>query len=202
MNSWYKRGFGAIGRSVSDGSSGTQPFRCSVYPGDEREIIFVDSDPFCYFEHQVQVNGRPLWLACLKQIGKECLLCEHRNEARHVALFTVITLGMSECGPLAVPRNYRNVLAANSFLASILAEELKSKGGTLIGCRYSMRHAYDYVDQPREIFKFRRRVDLREYNSPRPFDYERIFAPLSESQMANVVRRANDEGSGPAYRVG
>ena len=187
MKPWFSESFEEqVDYAVIPAWIGDQPGRISIAPGVERELIFVDDRGFTFLEHEVTVDGIRSHYACLRTTGQECPLCARKNCPYQVSLFTVIQTRVVENESLVRIRNDLRVLAAQPYVASIIRSEKKGKG-KLIGFRYTVKRASDHYDRPGEVFRSIGRVDLLRYGNPMPFDYRRIFAPLTAQELRELT---------------
>jgi len=64
--------------------------RFFIKDGETKKIQFLENEPFCIYQHTLQVDGKWQSFTCLQGSGEECPLCEKGTPARFVGLFTVI----------------------------------------------------------------------------------------------------------------
>jgi hypothetical protein len=61
--------------SLYDGPKKTRRFW--MPPGSEKVLIFLDDEPFVFWEHNLKLNGSwRNWFTCLAPMGMECPLCK------------------------------------------------------------------------------------------------------------------------------
>lgn len=76
-DSWYNTGFEGIGAEQARIEANQGPQRFFVPKGQEKELVFVDDDPFCLYEHSPKINGTYRnWMTCLQGVHEDAVCCK------------------------------------------------------------------------------------------------------------------------------
>jgi hypothetical protein len=75
--SWYETGFTGAEREAEKRELGGGPRRFWLRSGESREGVFIDDNPFCFWEHQYRVadSKEPENTTCIIKIHNECPAC-------------------------------------------------------------------------------------------------------------------------------
>jgi hypothetical protein len=75
--SWYNQGYNGMKQEEDRQATANGPDRLWIPAESSKEIIFVDDEPFCVYEHNPKIDGDfKNWLTCLKGIEDEIACCE------------------------------------------------------------------------------------------------------------------------------
>jgi hypothetical protein len=75
--SWYNSGFNGMQREQERLDSQHGPRRFYIPAGQEKEVVFVDDDPFCIYEHNPKIDGNfRNWLTCLSGTPQDPVCCK------------------------------------------------------------------------------------------------------------------------------
>lgn len=94
-----QRGFEAVDRIATEiatraaAMANGRWFRFFITVGDERKIVFLDTNPPVIKEHNLKLNGKyGNHFTCLAQVGQECPLCKAGDRPSDVGFFTILDL--------------------------------------------------------------------------------------------------------------
>jgi hypothetical protein len=97
MGTWYNTGYDGIGKEEQRIESLHGPNRIWIPVGQSKEVVFVDQEPACIYEHNAKINGHwRNWHTCLQGMHEECPSCEQLGEkARYyIGYVTVVDLSL------------------------------------------------------------------------------------------------------------
>lgn len=175
--------------SVEEASKRRSPRRTYLKVGYEQEYIFVDDRGFSYWEHHIIDSiGKPHWYTCSKLVTGKCPLCEINAPLKQVTQFTVLEVGgwVHESGTRF--KNSLLLFVASRDVAAALAKIKYKNQGTLVGLRVKALKRNLGVSTSRD-FEIIERVDLSDFNDPKPFDYEELFRPLTTEELTQIASR-------------
>ena len=188
-SSWFSESLADLGNSaVEETSKRRSPRRTYLKVGYEQEHIFVDDRGFRYWEHHlIDSNGKANWYTCTKFTGK-CPLCEVNAPLKEVTQFTVLEVGgwVHESGTRL--KNALLLFVASRDVAAALAKIKYKNQGSLVGLRMRALKRNFGVSTARD-FTIVERVDLADFNDPKPFDYEELFQPLNVEELAVIASK-------------
>ena len=94
-NSWYSTGYEAVKQELERQEIGDGPDRFWMKPGEKKELVFIDSDPFVIKEHSPKLNGS--WnnpITCMNGVHDDLVCCQELNslgyEPYMIGLYTVV----------------------------------------------------------------------------------------------------------------
>lgn len=226
MTNWYDTGYEHAEKIQAEMDArkrdGFGPRRFWVpADGTKKEIIFIGgvldgdgeitSNPFCVYEHNLQINGR--WgnhLTCMKKRGQECAACDIGDKPAYTAFFTVI-----ECTEYTDKKGVTHVnetrllpaKAATRNLLKTLSDNLPGK--SLVGYKFQVSRSTNKSASVGDIWvplgpvpedQVLAMVDTNGNNcSFDPIDYVKWLAPKTyEEQKAFVgTASSNTESFAP-----
>lgn len=91
--SWYEQGYSAMSREQNRLDSMNGPNRFWMPQGQNKELVFVDDEPFAIYEHNPKMNGSfKNWITCLKESNADASCCQvlGDNTRYFVGYYTVV----------------------------------------------------------------------------------------------------------------
>jgi hypothetical protein len=209
--SWYNENYENYdaNKKKQEEESLKEPSRFWMRAGDEgREIIFIDSTAFSFWEHVVYKDGsfkdRKYYTCCRDLDPKGCPLCDAGNKRYLITMFTIIdtTEWMDREG--RVFKNLRRLLALKTEAAGVMRQIKKSRGGNLVGYKCLFMRSGDKSAGTGNHVNFIGEVDLNDeefvYTNkdgkkfvPSAYDYKKIFAPKSRDELFRALRASSGE---------
>jgi hypothetical protein len=179
----------------------------------EREIIFLDENPFCFWEHQPMVNGQKWgnFFPCNQGVwpgDPTCVMCQNRGIDRYyIGLYTII-----DCTEFTIEgkvfSNLRRILAAKLESIKLLRQKAITYKG-LVGKRFlasrtSERSArignvFDYMGDEqleRDPQSGLMRLADRKFwwtnregvqLAPEPYNYQEVYAAETNANLASLI---------------
>ena len=216
---WYKTGFGNVPPPMPRKEKTT--WRFWIPYGEERDIIFLDEDPFIVAEHSCKLEGR--WghvYTCLTGVDpKGCPLCDELKSNDKalisrsyppVSCFTIL-----DSKPwVDRDKNTHNwstrLLAAKQVPSSLLAK-LQNQYGTLLGAVWTVSRLGDKSASTGDSIMFKEwLVDPEQFDTheqywaalkdklgleetPQQVDYVKELKPKSRKELEAIVFGARNE---------
>jgi hypothetical protein len=79
--SWFDQGYGGIGREEERIANMSGPFRVWIPAGKSVELVLVDDEPMCIYEHQWKMNGHwRNWATCMQGVHDQVICCQEGGE--------------------------------------------------------------------------------------------------------------------------
>ena len=181
--SWYQTGFNALD-SIPDLKRQSRFF---LKPGEEKKIIFLDSQPFSFWEHQATINGDfRNYFTCLRNMNKSCPLCDAKVKKYFVGLFTIIEVGQWTDKEGKVHKNPIRLMPIKQTALKILKrheEKGKIKNGLFTVYRSGPKSGTSG-----DVFDFEEFVNPLEYNpEAKVFDYLKECEPMSYEKLVTIA---------------
>lgn len=185
--SWYDTGYGGIDKEKERIARLSGPNRFWMKEGTKREIVFIDDEPLCLYEHNPKMNGKwTNWITCLKDTTDIVTCCEKLGERSryYVGYYTIVDLTEHKD---AKGNNYQyEVKLIGAKLKSLqLLRRKKQDRGSLIGCIFNVHR--DSQDDPNcgSEFEFQREANL-----------EKLFslATYKGKKLSDLYKEAADKG--------
>lgn len=188
--SWYEKGFGGLDKIPEV----KRQNRFWLKPGEEKKVIFLDGEPFTFWEHQVTMNGDfRNYFTCLKNVDKRCPLCEAKIKRYFVGILTIIEIAEWEKdGKLY--KNPVKLIAIKQKSLKLLkrhADKNRIKNGLFTIGRTDAKAATSG-----DFFEFEKEVNPLDYNKEaKIFNYDEEFKPWEHDKLENVARLAEPDNS-------
>lgn len=160
--SWYKSGFDSMKQEEDRLATLNGPNRLWMPAGAERDIIFLDDEPFAIYEHNPKINGSfKNWMTCVQGISDDVPCCEvlGANSRYYVGYFTVI-----DCSEFIDKKGNKHAYEVKLLGAKLKTmkkfRRKKEDRGSLVGCMY--RAVREDAKSPvcGDEFEFKKEVDL------------------------------------------
>lgn len=199
--SWFGRGY----KKLEDLELERQARQSSKFPrfflktNEERFCVFLDSDPFWFWEHQLNVDGDfRHWFTC--SLGVEpCVLCDRGYTRIYSGAYTIIDL-TPFTGKDGVERKYSKKLyvAGKKTLVRLKEknERIIKKGDTLgiKGKVWRLKRLSDKSPRVGDEIEMERVFDPAK-DAPgadlAPYDYEKILAPKKGEEIKALLGEHN-----------
>ncbi len=169
-------------------------------PEEEAEIMFVDDSPFNIYEHKIPVGERYMSYICTKE-WEACPLCSAfpKDRPRYVNYFTVIDMRsyVDKTGK-KIPYS-KKLFGAKNVLSKMLYDIRKTKGALKHAVvrvkRYSATSSNtgDFIEFVRFV---KNPAGAFGKENLIPFEYEKIFAPLTKEELERLGIAAQDKTIG------
>lgn len=213
MDKWWQRGWDNLDDFKIDYSK--MPRRLWLPEGSSKIIIFLDGEPFRFYEHQLYLNSSWMnWFSCRRQgkTSEVCPLCDFGDSPYYVGMYTVIDCSEWTDRKGVVHKNERKIFAAKIDTMKLLKLKKEKLGGLAL-CKFEVSRIGAKSPSVGNNFEFIERVDEKtvekmlnegregERLKVEPFNYEEIFAPLPKERLEAIVRKINNERAGakPEY---
>jgi hypothetical protein len=189
MSGWYQQGFDAVDK-LPDVSKQN---RFWLKVGEERQIVFLDKDPFTFWEHQVRLNGEwRYYFTCLKNLNKPCPLCDAKVKRYFVGLFSIIDVSSYIAKDGKEVKNPVKLMAIKQKALKLLKRH-DDKGRILHGL-FNVVRTDDKAGTSGDMFEFEQKVNPLEYNPKATvFDYEKECKPLEHEALATIASMAEPD---------
>jgi hypothetical protein len=227
---WFTKGFGGMKKEAQRQASMKNRVSRHWMPAgsddnpSEREMIFLDDDFFCFYEHNPKLtrNGKTgwkgNWFTCVEGIFKDdpgCEMCRNDVGQYYVGMVTVIDCSEYEYNG-KIYKNTRRLFAAKYKTLKRLKEKRRRMEG-LAGKRFLVSRSDGDAASVGDDFEFLREEEMvldeksqlmvladhefwwkdkeQKEHPPMPFDYEKVCAPISNEDLGEILSGgAVDEG--------
>ena len=182
---------------------------------ESRKVIFLDDEPFCFYEHNPVINGE-FWhyFTCRKGVDPSdpiCPLCQSGNKSSYMGYVTVLdatgweytkgdrkgerVLYSRRLFPMtlkSIKKFKSKKQRRTSLVGALFTLTRTSKDEVRVGDDWELEKVVDpFAD---EKYWFDSKAQGKKL-PPEPFKYEEIFAPLSKVDMLNLnLTSGNDDG--------
>lgn len=213
---WYNTGWDDVDQAEKDTpSGGFSPFRIWIPPEQTRRLLWIDDDPFQFWEHAVKINGswQNNFVCRMKnKLDETCYFCDQKKSGGknvpinlyYIGFFTVIDFTAWTANNGKVYQYDRKLYGAklgSKDKPGILKKlrRLKERHGRLAGLLFdiyrsgskaaSVGDEFEVVEKidPREIHEYARRIGVNpDEKKWVPFNYPELFKPVSNEEMRQV----------------
>ena len=201
---WYQRGWDNLDDFKREYSN--QPRRLWMPKESSKKVIFLDDNPFRFYEHQLYLNGSwQNWFTCLKQgeTSRECPLCKMDDNPYYVGMYTIVDMSEYFDKKGNQHKNELRIFAAKIDTMKLLKLK-KERMGSLVGCKFEISRVGEKSPSVGNNFEYVEKLTMEQVDElvnkdrgaqkleVKPFAYEEIFAPPSEESLLTVVRRIKE----------
>lgn len=186
-------------------------------PVPEKQIIFVDDNPLCFWEHAPIVNGEKYgnYFPCNQGIwpgDPSCIMCQNRIERYYIGLWTVI-----DCSEFVfegkVYKNMKRIVAAKLDSIKLLRQKSQNYGNAnrpgLVGKRFLVSRTSQRAARIGNVYDYLRDEDVhrdpktgalilsdRQYwytdregqqHPPTAFNYRETYQALPNAELAAII---------------
>ncbi len=160
--SWYSTGYEGIEKERDRLSRLSGPNRFWMKAGTSREIVLIDDEPFCIYEHNPKANGTfQNWFTCLRDSADDPVCCSKlgAKSRYYVGYYTIVDLTESKDAKGNSYQYELKLLPAKLGTLTIIKRK-KADRGSLIGSLFKVHR--DKEDDPNcgSEFEFQREADL------------------------------------------
>ena len=208
-SSWYEIGFGGLPKAEAEATKrGIWSF--FVPRGESKEVIFLDKDPFCFYEHSIKIGesyGNNF--VCLQGISPRCPFCEKDPRSRHyVGYWTVLDLTGFTGKDGKKYRNMRLLFQAKPQVLKKLKLKIENRlGGDISRAKFLISRSDD-PKAPRvgDDFEFIEKVPEeklvdKDGKPLKAFDYKTIFVPLTLEQAISTLEEEMELSDSPEEEI-
>jgi hypothetical protein len=180
---------------------------------DGKQVIFLDDDFTCIWEHQLKINDSwDNFFTCRQGVDPDdprCPLCESGVKKYYVGFLTCLdaTGWTTRKGEKVLYQRQLFPMKTETLKKVMLLKDTKT---SLVGAKYHVRRVgdraatsgdmFDFMEYTKpfddEQFWFQSRIEGKK-KPPEVFDYEDIFAPLSFNEMVSYVDGSRAGGQSP-----
>lgn len=165
--SWYDQGYTGMKKEEERISQLGGPQRVWVKPQTAGEFVFIDDEPFCFYEHNPKMNGHwRNWITCVKGMADSAPCCDEIGEKTryYVGYFTVV-----DCSKWTDKKGNTYQYEVKFLPAKLKTlkkfkrkkeDRIQAGGSGLIGCLYKAHREDDKSPSIGDEFEFQREVDL------------------------------------------
>ena len=189
---WFKSGFESLD-SMPDTSAGKTQRRFWMPAEKSAKITFLDSEPFCIWEVNMNLNGSwRNWFTSLKSMGQECPLEEAGFRPYYVGFLTVIDHSEWEDSKGVTHKDDVKLYAAKVSTMKKLKRQVE-KHGPLGGCQFDVYRSDKKSAAVGDEFDFVGKIDVAsQYPDAKIHDYQNELAPKSSSELKKIVGAAEE----------
>lgn len=212
-DAWFNQGFGGDHLDKAEKESANKaPKRFWMKPDTSKKIIFLDDEPFCIWEHALQINGS--WIGndftCRKgmQDDARCPFCNSNSRRTYVGFLTILDVDgwTNDKG-----KKFRNIRRLFPMKMKTLKQfkKLKERKKSIVGCMYEMTRSssdaavvgdmFDFLDKvdpfEDEQYFYKSKMDKGKKKPPEVYNYKEIFKPISAKEMLDVGQQMSSGGN-------
>lgn len=160
--SWYDTGYDGMRKEQDRIDQMSGPRRMWMPPDTSKEIVFLDDDPFCIYEHNPKIGGSwKNWLTCLKGISDNPPCCDKLGERSryYVGYYTVVDCSEWKDKKGNVYQYELKLLPAKLKTMKKIKRKKEARG-SLVGCMFTTTREDKKSPVVGDEFEFKREVDL------------------------------------------
>ncbi len=200
---WFKSDFGDhIKEAEKEAARGRGVSRFWMPPDSTKEIIILDDEPFCIWEHALKINEK--WKGnehtCRKGIGDSvCPLCQSGANRYYVGFLTILDHTGFEDKEGKQHTNLRRLFPMKSDTLNRFAK-FKERKKSLVGWKVEVTRSGKKSPAVGDMFDFIEKVDPFEDKEfwfiskanggkkkpPEVYDYREILEPMSVKEMLSI----------------
>ena len=231
--SWFSTGYDGVEKADRDQKTGGRaPSRWWMPAGtednpSEKEGIFLDDVPFCYYEHNPKINGqfKGHWYTCVQGVWPEdptCAMCVNSVGRYYVGLLTILDLSEWEYNGV-IYKNMRRLFPAKLETLKLLRAKKKRKGG-LVGTKWlisrtggkspNVGNDFEFLGENETVMDEKsgtRVLKDEQYwwtdkegkkHAPTPFDYKTVVAPMRNAELARIIGSESTDSDSQGFNFG
>lgn len=161
--SWAQQGFGGLKHEEERLATLFGPNRVWLKPGSSLEFLFIDDEPFTFYEHNPKIDGSwRNWVTCLSGSDYDTTPCCEilgPNSKYYVGYFTVVDLSKWTDKKGNVHQYEVKLLPAKAKTLKKLKRK-KEERGSLVGCIYKAHREDEESANVGDEFEFIKEADL------------------------------------------
>ena len=216
-DNWFNQGYDNVDKAERERSTGGKGASRWWMPAgtedrpSEKECIFLDDEPFCFYEHNPKIGGefKGHWYTCTQGVwpGERCAMCANDVPRYYVGLLSALDLSEWEYQG-RIYKNMRRIFPAKIDTLKLLRTK-KKRRGSLVGTRWLISRTAAKAPNVGNDFEFIGEEKLerdeqsgllllsdRQYwwedregvvHPPTPFDYKKQCAPLPNKELAAIL---------------
>lgn len=161
---WWETGYAGAEREAEKGELGYGPTRFWLKPKAERQLVFIDDSPFCFWEHQFKnERERPDWVTCIIKLHNECGGCGAKGvqKAEYVGHLTAIDI-TGYVDRNKVDHKYELIEFCPKTKVMNKLKSKKDRKGSLIGQLCTITRSDDHAPNTGDDLEFDREVKMEE----------------------------------------
>lgn len=192
---WFASGFDSLD-NIPDSNSGKTQRRFWMPAEKSAKITFIDSEPFCIWEVNMNLNGSwRNWFTSLKSMGQECPLEEAGFRPYYAGFLTVIDHSVWTDSKGVEHKDNVKLYAAKVSTMKKLKRQIE-KNGPLGGCQFDVYRSDKKSASVGDEFDFIGKIDVSsQFPEAKAFDYQNQLAPKSIAELRAIVGTAADTES-------
>lgn len=208
---WFQTGFRKENLDRAKQESGSKPGRLWIPKDTSKEIILLDDEAFCIWEHALKINGK--WkgneFTCRKGLKDDprCPLCSSKANRYYIGFLTVLDHTGYKDDDGKLHKNMRRLLPMKLETLDLFAK-FKEKKVSLVGWKVectrtsgrnvaAIGNSFEFIEKVKpfddEQFFFESRMEGGKMKPPEVFDYKKIFKPVSVKEMLDIADRSNEK---------
>lgn len=160
--SWYQSGFGGMAEEQQRLDAMQGPGRLWIPQTKEKEIVYIDDDPCCIYEHNPKIGGNYRnELTCLQGVSDDVVCCQvlGPNSRYYVGYFTVVDCSLWTDNK-GNEHQYEMRLMGAKMRSLKLIRRKKDDAGSLIGKMFKHYRTDDRSASIGDDISFKRDVNL------------------------------------------
>lgn len=161
---WWETGYSGAEREAEKRELGGGPTRFWLKPKGERQLVFVDDSPFCFYEHPFKnENDRHDWVTCTAKVHGECAACSAKGvgKAEYTGHLTAIDI-TGYVDRNKVEHKYELVEFCPKTKVMNKLKVKKERKGSLIGQLCGITRSDEHAPNTGDDFDFDREVKMEE----------------------------------------
>lgn len=205
-DSWYEQGVSdeALRQVAEEAQSLRKQRRFWLKPDSSKTVIMLDDEPFRIWEHNLEINGSFVGnnYTCRSRMG-ECPLCLTKYNRYHIGFVTVLDVDGFVGSNGEQIKNFRLLLPMKTETLKLFNAKKNNKT-SLVGAKFVITRTssqaagcgndfdfQEYVDLDKEQQYWAKSRKTGELIRPEPYEYMKIFKPMSVDMMRGLVNQIN-----------
>jgi len=201
---WFKKGKEGVKESQKVDTEAKArrdaagPMRFWLEYDSAAKLTFLDNPQFFIWEHTIKIGNKwRNYFTCIKEIDS-CPLCEGGENPSFILVGTVINHKKWKSSDGSMHQNEKMLFVAKGRARQRLLKQIERRDNNLKFCAYEMARGTTQTEAATgEDFEFLKRLTKKALSKliPKgenddwlnPFDYEKIFAPLSVEDLTKLA---------------
>jgi hypothetical protein len=160
---WFDTGFDGAKREEDRLLAKQGPGRFYVPDGESKEVVYVDDNPFCIYEHHFKMNGSwRNWMTCLRGIHDDAACCTQLGDKTRGYIGFLTCVDASKWKDKKGNAHQYEVQLFGAKLKTLKKFKRKKEDrGSLVGCMFKATREDEKSPSCGDEFEFQKEVDLQ-----------------------------------------
>lgn len=154
---------------------------------ESAKIVFVDSEGFYCYEHNIAVGGKyGNYITCTQDFTGNCPLCEKKLVPTYTAYYTIIDTREFVKKDGTKVKNRKVLFPAKKTMIFLVDELRRKNNGNLVGIVAEVKRYSEKGTNCGEYIEKIKKVDIKKVfgeDATKPIDYLKVLAPPTKEEL-------------------